>query len=56
MPGPTTLAACPADSRSDDFITWLTEVTSAQLDSDGGLILTSGGGDDLTHMQFEPAE
>jgi heat shock protein HslJ len=23
-PGPTTLAACPADSRSDDFITWLT--------------------------------
>jgi heat shock protein HslJ len=56
MPGPTTLAACPVESRSDDFITWLTEVTTAQLDSDGGLILTSGGGDDLTLMQLEPAE
>lgn len=55
-PGPATLAACPPDSRSDDFITWLTEVTSAQLGRDGGLILTSGGGDDLTLMQFEPAE
>jgi D-alanyl-D-alanine carboxypeptidase len=56
VPGATTRAACPADSRSDDFIAWLTGVTSAQLDSDGGLILTSGGGDDLTLMQFEPAE
>jgi heat shock protein HslJ len=55
-PGPTTLAACPPDSRSDDFITWLTQVTSAQLDNDGGLMLTSGDGDDLTLLQFEPAE
>jgi D-alanyl-D-alanine carboxypeptidase len=55
-PGPTTRAACPPDSRSDDFITWLAQVTSAQLDNDGGLMLTSGDGDDLTLLQFEPAE
>jgi D-alanyl-D-alanine carboxypeptidase len=54
-PGPMTLAACPLGSRSDDFIEWLAEVSSAQLDSGGGLILGSGDGEDLTLMQFEAA-
>lgn len=54
-PGPVTRAACPPGSRSDDFIEWLAEVSSAQLDSDGGLILGSGDGEDLMLMQFEPA-
>jgi heat shock protein HslJ len=54
-PGPTTLAACPPESRSDDFIEWLAAVSAGQIDSDGGLILSSGSGEDLTLMQFGPA-
>jgi heat shock protein HslJ len=54
-PGPVTLAACPPDSRSDDFIAWLTQVSAAQIDSEGGLVLTSGSGEDLALMQFEDA-
>jgi heat shock protein HslJ len=55
MPGPVTLAACPPDSRSDDFIAWLTQVSAAQIDSEGGLVLSSGSGEDLALMQFEDA-
>jgi D-alanyl-D-alanine carboxypeptidase len=55
-PGPMTKAACPPKSRSDDYVGWLANATSAQIDDAGRLILTSDDNGTFTLLQFEAVE
>ncbi len=54
--GPITTAACPPGSRSDEYVGWLGNTTSAQIDEAGRLILTSNNDGAVTMLQFEPAQ
>lgn len=52
--GPTTLAVCPEDSRSDEFLELLGATTNYTFEGDQLLLLTPGG--DLLGLLFDPVE
>ena len=55
-PGPSTLAACSADSQSDWFVQMLENANSTFVGDDGTLVIFSKQGDSVAELFFRPKE